>query len=173
MTPDHCSSVIHKRFSIFNICQFKLISLVIQIFQKLNDDQRIQLEDRGKTKILLYFTHVDYMESVSVWKNLQVTGASLAGANYVRGQGSTWMRLEWRSMSGDTSGACCQGKLSYPATFTPFPPNTHTHTHTHTHTPLQTSLPAPREKEGQEGRSDDEAIDRKVNLHSLRMSATK
>lgn len=103
------------------------------------------------------------MESASAWKNLQVTGSSLAGANYVQGQGSTWMRLEWRSMSGDTSGACCQGKLSYPTTSTPLPPIHTTHTH---------FLPTPREKERQEGRGDDEAIDREVDLHSLRTLAT-
>jgi len=73
-------------------------------------------------------------------------------------------------MSGDTSGACCQGKLSYPAMSAPFP-QTHTHTHTHTWR-LPTFPPTPREKRRPEGRGDDGAVDREVDLHSLRTSAT-
>lgn len=90
----------------------------------------------GKINIHSYDTH---MESISARENLQVTGSSLAWANYVQGQGSTWMRLDWRSMSGDTSGACCQGKLSYPAMSTPPPPNTHTCT-AHIHSDFQPFL---------------------------------
>lgn len=64
--------------------------------------------------------------SASSWKTLQVTGSSLVGANYVRGQGGTWMHLEQRSMGSDTSGAGCQRKLSYLETSIPLP-NTHIH----------------------------------------------
>lgn len=54
------------------------------------------------------------------------------------------MRLEWRSMSGDTSGACCQGKLSYPATSAPLPQQyTHTDEHKHTHCDVQPFFPTP------------------------------
>ena len=97
-----------------------------------------------------------------------MTGSSLAGANDVQGQGGTWMRLVWTSMSGDTSGACCQDKLSYPAMSVPLPH----FTHTNTHSDFQPFPPTPWDKERQEVWGDDEAIDRKVDLHSLRTLAT-
>lgn len=64
--------------------------------------------------ILNCVLHVTYndMGCVSSGKNLQVTGLSLTGACNTAGQGGSRLCLEWRSMSGDTSGDRCQGKLS-------------------------------------------------------------
>lgn len=73
---------------------------------------------------------------ISAWgRKLCVTGSSLGGADHGLGQEGTPTGLERRSMSGDTSEACCQGKLSYLATSTPLLyTQRHTYACTHTHT---------------------------------------
>lgn len=61
------------------------------------------------------------------YQTLQVR-FSFPAANDVQVERSTPTCLELRSMSADTSGARCQGKLTYPAMSTPHPPHTSTAT---------------------------------------------
>lgn len=80
------------------------------------------------------------------------------------------MCLEGRSMSADTSGAGCQGKLCYPATSTPLPPTHRQNTHTHTLSQrVMSNLsldPEGGQRTGEEG--DDEDIDaRSESLRKL------
>lgn len=130
MTLDHSTSVISQPFTILtswlrlNLIFYKVIIIIAAVSKRKGEDGAsfVPRSDGSWG-----------MESTSAPGDRFIfSGSKLCAGTW----GSTWMRLEWRSMSGDTSGARCQGKLSYLATSCPLPPRyTQTHALVHKATP--------------------------------------
>lgn len=124
MTLDHSTSVISQPFTTLtswlrlNLIFYKVIIIIAAVSKRKGEDGASFVPRSDGSWGL---------ESTSAPGDRFIFSRSKLCA---RTWGSTWIRLEWRSMSGDTSGACCQGKLSYLATSRPLPPLVHTNTRT-------------------------------------------